>query len=249
MFLRRVTANFRKQDWTAVVVELAVVVVGVFIGMQVTNWNDARIERSQEKSLLLQLHQDFEESVAGQSRDLRFIDRQLSDQAVILKSLDTCSVTPTDSEAFQRGISTLGYINPPRLSRRTIDGMETAGKTDIIQNEAIKNELAGIIAMAEWRKQGFDQVARDTEHYRYIVEGLTRYAPARIYRDEFLGDFIGVDFDIRALCAEPTVASAISAISNFTLERSNAYRPLLERYRNFLCRCWMPNSAQVGKLI
>lgn len=34
MILRRITANFRRQDWMAVAVELVVVVLGVFIGVQ-----------------------------------------------------------------------------------------------------------------------------------------------------------------------------------------------------------------------
>jgi hypothetical protein len=34
MILRRITANFRHQDWMAVGIELVVVVLGVFIGAQ-----------------------------------------------------------------------------------------------------------------------------------------------------------------------------------------------------------------------
>lgn len=34
MILRRITANFRRQDWMAVGVELVVAVLGVFIGVQ-----------------------------------------------------------------------------------------------------------------------------------------------------------------------------------------------------------------------
>jgi hypothetical protein len=37
MILRRITANFRRQDWSAVVIELIVVVVGVFLGLQASN--------------------------------------------------------------------------------------------------------------------------------------------------------------------------------------------------------------------
>lgn len=40
--LRRVIVHLRRQDWTAVFIELAVVVVGVFIGVQVSNWNGQR---------------------------------------------------------------------------------------------------------------------------------------------------------------------------------------------------------------
>jgi hypothetical protein len=34
MILRRITANFLRQDWMAVAIELVVVVLGVFIGAQ-----------------------------------------------------------------------------------------------------------------------------------------------------------------------------------------------------------------------
>ena len=40
--LRRIAANFRRQDWTAVAIELVVVVLGVFIGVQASNWNEQR---------------------------------------------------------------------------------------------------------------------------------------------------------------------------------------------------------------
>lgn len=53
--LRRIAANFRRQDWTAVAVELLIVVLGVFIGMQVSNWNAARLARAQESAQLAQL--------------------------------------------------------------------------------------------------------------------------------------------------------------------------------------------------
>ena len=44
--IRRIFQNIRKQDWTAVVIELVVVILGVFIGVQVSNWNaDLETER------------------------------------------------------------------------------------------------------------------------------------------------------------------------------------------------------------
>ncbi|HPN06951.1 MAG TPA: hypothetical protein PK050_14165 [Hyphomonadaceae bacterium] len=209
-------------------------VFGVFLAFQITAWNDARIDREQERDLLIRLHEDIQESIAGQTRDINFLDAQLADQAVILASLDACAVTPDNSEAFQRGINTLSYINPPRLYRRTVDELAAAGKIDLLQNEALKAELAGIVALVEWRGGGFDQVARLTEHYRFNVEDRVRYDLQRIYPDPFIGDFIGVDYDIAALCKQPIVASAISATSLSTRDRRNAYQPILDGYHAFL---------------
>lgn len=234
MILRRLTNAFRKQDWFTVAVETLIVVLGVFLGLQVNNWNAARLEQAQEQEYLIRLKEDFAESVAGQSRDINFLDQQLSDQAVVLKSLKACAVMPEDSEAFQRGVNTLGYINPPRIFRRTVDEMAAAGTVDIIRNDRIKEELARIIALVEWRGAGFDQVSRQVEHYRFIIEEQVQYNLTRSYADPFLGDFVGVDFDIQTLCDNPLTASAVSAISYTTRERQRAYRPILDQYEAFL---------------
>lgn len=232
MLLRRVIAHLRKQEWTAIAIDFVIVVVGVFVGIQVSNWNAARIEQAQEREFIVRLHEDFEESIAGQTRDLDFLDQQLSDQAVILASLDACAMAPENAVAFQRGVQTLGYINPPRFYRRTIDEMADAGETDIIQNGAIKARLAEIVALVEWRAAGFSLTS--SEHYRNIIDAQVRYDLDRTFPDRFLGEAVGVDYDIRALCRNPAIASAISAISQATRERRRAYAPILERYRAVL---------------
>ena len=235
MRLRSLTKHIKAQNWFAVALDFLIVVVGVFMGLQVSNWNAERLERTQERDYLIRLHGDFVESVNGQTRDLNFLTQQLSDQAAILKSLDACNVEPEDAAAFQRGINTLGYINPPRIFRRTVDEMVAAGRTDIIQNQALKDQLSGVIALVEWRGNSFtESVARTTEHYRYIIEEEVRYDLTRKYSDPFLGEFIGVDFDIQALCQSPQIARAISAISYTTLERRRAYEPILQQYKDFL---------------
>jgi hypothetical protein len=42
MLLRRITKDVTDQNWFAVFIDFLIVVVGVFIGIQVANWNDVR---------------------------------------------------------------------------------------------------------------------------------------------------------------------------------------------------------------
>lgn len=42
MILRRVIEHVKAQNWTAVGLDFVIVVVGVFIGIQVANWNASR---------------------------------------------------------------------------------------------------------------------------------------------------------------------------------------------------------------
>lgn len=55
MFLRRIVEHLKAQHWTAVALDLGVVIVGVFIGTQVSNWNQDRIEKREAERLLLEL--------------------------------------------------------------------------------------------------------------------------------------------------------------------------------------------------
>jgi hypothetical protein len=59
MILRRIAESIRARDWFTVVIEFAIVVAGVFIGIQVANWNEARKFAAQEQSYLSQLRDEI----------------------------------------------------------------------------------------------------------------------------------------------------------------------------------------------
>ncbi|MEO0452473.1 MAG: hypothetical protein AAFZ74_19325 [Pseudomonadota bacterium] len=45
MLLRRITKHVKEQNWFAVGIDFVIVVIGVFIGIQVANWNELQTER------------------------------------------------------------------------------------------------------------------------------------------------------------------------------------------------------------
>jgi len=55
MIRRRLTANLKAQNWTAITVDLLIVVIGVFLGIQASNWNQGRLEKRETRELLRQL--------------------------------------------------------------------------------------------------------------------------------------------------------------------------------------------------
>jgi hypothetical protein len=64
MILRRVIQHVKKQEWTAIWIDLVIVVVGVFIGIQVSNWNSERADRSAEKRHLEEIAEDLRADIA-----------------------------------------------------------------------------------------------------------------------------------------------------------------------------------------
>jgi hypothetical protein len=60
MRLRHLMRHVRTQNWVAVGLDLVIVVVGVFIGIQVSNWNDARRDLTREQVYLARLDAEMD---------------------------------------------------------------------------------------------------------------------------------------------------------------------------------------------
>ena len=69
MLLRRITEHVKAQNWTAVALDFVIVVVGILIAFQITNWNDGRSARKLESEYMILL-----------TTDLRTIEGNLSEQ-------------------------------------------------------------------------------------------------------------------------------------------------------------------------
>ena len=61
MRLRRVIEHVREQNWTAVAIDFAIVVVGVFVGIQVSNWNAGRVDRQRGAEFAQRLRADLDQ--------------------------------------------------------------------------------------------------------------------------------------------------------------------------------------------
>ena len=64
MIVRRIAESIRKHDWFSVAVETLIVVLGVFIALQVHNWNEARGDRDRETIHLASLADDIRSDIA-----------------------------------------------------------------------------------------------------------------------------------------------------------------------------------------
>ncbi|PHS23860.1 MAG: hypothetical protein COA84_10265 [Robiginitomaculum sp.] len=99
MILRRVIKHFRQQEWTAIFLDFLIVVVGVFVGLQVSNWNELRGDQEDETAFLERLASDIETELKGTETLLKSAtaDKHLLEQAIfIVQSNDTDVVLTTE---------------------------------------------------------------------------------------------------------------------------------------------------------
>ncbi len=63
MILRRITEHVKAQNWFAVGLDFVIVVAGVFVGLQVSNWNEHQAEKNLEKRYATYLHEEISENI------------------------------------------------------------------------------------------------------------------------------------------------------------------------------------------
>lgn len=85
MILRRLATALRKQDWVTVVIETLIVVLGVFLGLQLGNWNEARTDRQTETIMLARLASDFEQIVETQAQFLTRVESARAGSEILLQ--------------------------------------------------------------------------------------------------------------------------------------------------------------------
>ena len=98
MILRRVIEHVKTQNWTAVALDFVIVVVGVFIGIQVANWNEERKSRVEEQAILLQLEEEFTAIRDNVERQISIRERWADYLYVLVETLEGIRPSATDDQ-------------------------------------------------------------------------------------------------------------------------------------------------------
>jgi hypothetical protein len=105
MLLRRVTQHVSAQNWFAVAIDFGIVVIGVFMGIQVANWNEYRAESIRETYYLEALQDDFQSVIAELENDIAVFDAISNSMTLLLeqsrKDSPTVSLSDLNDAASQ----------------------------------------------------------------------------------------------------------------------------------------------------
>ena len=175
MILRRLSTAFRKQDWFTVAVETLIVVFGVFIGLQVNNWNAERVSRSDATDLSSRLHVEAEDTRADIATYLALNELILTDAkrlAVRLGDSETCLAMDDEMKAL---ILSIGDFPPPRFSLSSANEALETGRLSLIGSPEIRDsvrEMVDQMAFMDNQWQRYVRVKQDTEKAAYTAAGL-----------------------------------------------------------------------------
>ena len=174
MILRRITKHVKDQNWFAVGLDFFIVVLGILIAFQITNWSEARQDRADEAIFLRDLHEDIlrasQQSV--RSGTLRFQGARNLESAVNVIFSDAPQRELTPSECVAVAYSFATYVGRSRLP--SLIQLQTAGRTGIITDRELSRELAELTQ----RHDALDTVIREVQ-FVHIVKKYPDIFPTK----------------------------------------------------------------------
>ena len=204
MILRSVTKHVRDQNWLAVGIDFLIVVVGVFIGIQVANWNEANLENDRFKDQLLNLHAEFTENLERMNGYGDRLDSKLND-ITTLRRLVAGEFQNIDSDELDRMLLNAFAVPIVAVDRTSFDQLMQSDAlrrlTDIrmrepmvrwgeayanlqrLENDTLilRNQIFAPYAVNEL---GFGAIG---EHYVAVADWITR-SPFRNEAEQFRGN-------------------------------------------------------------
>ena len=191
MILRRFIQHIKEQNWFAVGLDVVVVIVGIFLGMQVTEWNENRNERTEERVVLQRLQLDLKLDLEQMEIQLATRNEYLADYIYCLDVLaGKVDATKEEFSKRFRSVLMIGYM---KQNMTTFNDLQTSGQFTLIQEQEISD---AIVEYYHTEIEGW--VSADREYTRNIIAPYLLeydYAPTS-YTKGFSDDLLAIRANI-----------------------------------------------------
>lgn len=160
MLLRRVIEHVKAQNWTAIVIEFVLLVAGVFLGIQVANWNGALADQRQARDYVTRLTYDLELDLASRRELVAYY-------GAVMQSIERADALLADPQSDPKELVIAAYraseVNFNPSARATWDEIVSSGDIGLLSSGSARY-------IAEY--YAFDTV-RDT--YNILVQSAYRH--------------------------------------------------------------------------
>lgn len=159
MLLRRVIEHVRAQNWTAVGIDFVIVVVGILLALQISDWNQARQDRVRERTYLARIADDLAQSFEDIEHGIQLSQERATLGRLLIDSVRDEERVRADPGRFIVALQQSGYTFAPAIRSHAFDELQASGDLGLIRDKAL------LVAITE-----FHTDVREVSQWRHIRE-------------------------------------------------------------------------------
>ncbi|MGJ8663398.1 MAG: hypothetical protein ACSHWU_07100 [Marinicella sp.] len=190
MLLRRITKHVTDQNWFAVFIDFLIVVVGVFIGIQVANWNETRQQQNLSLHYLQRITDDLEANQLDMQQRLVYYNQTRAHGLAALNALDKNKEVL--GKQFIIDIYQASQALPREIDRSSYDEINSIGAHVAIPDVKIRNRLAIYFRSVQASVNNLAEIMP----YREFIRGVIPYYAQKAVRDN-CDDIVSVDSEFQ----------------------------------------------------
>jgi hypothetical protein len=171
MLLRSVIAHVREQNWTAIAIDFVIVVVGVFVGLQVSNWNESRNESLRAQAYLERIEGDLADDIEELGKRREFWAQVIAHGHGAIAYAESRAKIADSEWKTLLAFYQASQLYPFVPADTTYQELRSAGELGLLRDQALRKALADYYVAGAGYAANF--LFRTEPEYRKLVRGLT----------------------------------------------------------------------------
>jgi len=178
-----------------VALEILIVVVGLFLGLQLDGWNDERKDRLTEREYLERLSRNIARDAETLAAAMESVQQHAEEAVYAMDALDNPAMVADEPCRFVEAVwhaSSSGY---PLLYRHTFDEIVSSGDLKLLRNDELKDQLGQYYTAHESGGQWMDAMRQVNLDYMAAFAGVLTRAEIDALQEFETGGECGIDAD------------------------------------------------------
>ena len=169
MLMRRIREHVETHNWFAVSIDLVIVVLGVFLGTQVSNWNAERLAHQAGESYRARIVHDIGDNERDMQTRMAYYQQVKSFALQVLADLNGSA--PTPDEQFLVAAYQATQIYPRPMVQTSYDEVLSIGALDTLGDVTTRQKIANYYIAVEVSETTF----RNVTPYREVMRRAIPY--------------------------------------------------------------------------
>ncbi len=216
MLLRRVTQHVKDQNWFAVFVDLLIVVVGVYIGIQVANWNAERQNQKEQLSYLELLHTELAPRIENYERFFESLEEVGNNERFVVETLRSGKLDNSETTRFNSGLVTIIRVHQPDTSL-LVKRLETSDIVDDYQGTKYHEILSRLYSSWTRASRNMKTYVDQAKSARDLVFNRVYMSPSE--------NFVPIpQYNFKQLVNDKAFVHAVAQLYHFNKLSRNTFR-------------------------